>query len=70
MAFVGTQGFLAARRSSRPTVEGCTIGTPDAETYYLIGEAMGEAMERLIAVGWSLIPCGTIASPKSSPILI
>ena len=47
VAFVGTKAFWRPQKIS-PSGQGYHWNT-NAETYYLIGEAMGEAMQRLLA---------------------
>ena len=47
VAFVGTKAFWRTKEQS-PTGQGYHWNT-NAETYYLIGEAMGEAMKKLLA---------------------
>lgn len=47
VAFVGTRGFWRSQEQS-PSGQGYHWNS-NAETYYLIGEAMGEAMKRLLA---------------------
>lgn len=47
VAFVGTQAFWRPAEES-PSAQGYHWNS-NAETYYLIGEAMGEAMKRLLA---------------------
>ena len=47
VAFVGTKAFWRPQEQS-PSGQGYHWNT-NAETYYLIGEAMGEAMKRLLA---------------------
>ena len=46
VAFVGTRAFWRSEEQS-PTKQGYHWNS-NAETYYLIGEAMGEAMKRLL----------------------
>ncbi|MCU0918568.1 MAG: sialate O-acetylesterase [Planctomycetes bacterium] len=48
VAFVGTRAFWRPQDQS-PNAQGYHWNS-NAETYYLIGEAMGEAMKRLVAV--------------------
>ena len=47
VAFVGTRDFWRTKEQS-PTGQGYHWNT-NAETYYRIGEAMGEAMKKLLA---------------------
>ena len=48
VAFVGTKAFWRTKEES-PTGQGYHWNT-NAETYYLIGEAMGEAMKKLLTI--------------------
>jgi len=59
VAFVGTRVFWRPREQS-PTGQGYHWNS-NAETYYLIGEAMGRAMKRLLKVGGGRIQHGEMA---------
>jgi len=48
VAFVGTRAFWRSKEDS-PTGQGYHWNS-NAETYYLIGEAMGKAMKQLLGV--------------------
>lgn len=66
VAFVGTRSFWRPKEES-PTGQGYHWNT-NAETYYLIGEAMGEAMKRLVRVGGGPPRAGEMAGYLIVPI--
>lgn len=64
VAFVGTKAFWRAAEES-PSAQGYHWNS-NAETYYLIGEAMGEAMKRLLNIKGSK-DSSAAAQPNSLP---